>query len=136
MLQERLLERIGRLEEKADPHETLETRQINSILSHLSKLLNTRQGSVSIAPDFGVPDITNLPGENLLETRQKVEAVIQGVVQKYEPRLKNVKMYMQQEEKAEFSLKFRLEANLTEKEDVPVIFETVVSTEGKISISS
>ncbi len=136
MLQERLLERIGRLEENVDPHETLETRQINSIISHLSKLLNTRQGSVSIAPDFGVPDITNLPGENILETKQKVEAVIQGVVQKYEPRLKNVKMFMQQEEKAEFSLKFRLEANLTEKEDVPVIFETVVSTEGKISISS
>lgn len=136
MLQERLLERIGHLEENVDPHETLETRQINSIISHLSKLLNTRQGSVSIAPDFGVPDITNLPGENILETKQKVEAVIQGVVQKYEPRLKNVKMYMQQEEKAEFSLKFRLEANLTEKEDVPVIFETVVSTEGKISISS
>lgn len=136
MLQERLLERIGRLEENVDPHETLETRQINSIISHLSKLLNTRQGSVSIAPDFGVPDITNLPGENILETKQKVEAVIQGVVQKYEPRLKNVKMFMQQEETAEFSLKFRLEANLTEKEDVPVIFETVVSTEGKISISS
>lgn len=136
MLQERLLERIGRLEESVDPRETLESRQVKSIIAHLSKLLNTRQGSVSIAPDFGVPDITNLPGGNILETKQRVEAVIQGVVQKYEPRLKNVKMYMQQEGKVEFSLKFRLEANLTEKEDVPVIFETVVSTDGKISISS
>ncbi len=136
MFQERLLERLGHMEESVSSKETLETRLLNSIISHLSKLLNTRQGSVSIAPDFGVPDITNLPGGNILETRQRVEAIIQEVVEKYEPRLKNVKMRMHQDDKAELSLKFRLEANLTENEGVPVIFETVVSTDGKISISS
>ncbi len=43
---------------------------------------------------------------------------------------------MQHSEKEEFTLKFRLEANLAEQEDVPVIFETTVSTEGQVTISS
>jgi len=136
MFQERLLERLGHMEESVSSKEKLETRPLNSIISHLSKLLNTRQGSVSIAPDFGVPDITNLPGGNIMETRQRVEAIIQEVVEKYEPRLKNVKMRMHQDDKPGLSLKFRLEANLTENEGVPVVFETIVSTDGKISISS
>ena len=137
ILQERLLERIGRLEQPDTASvPTPSTRQVNSIISHLARLLNTRQGSVTIAPDFGVPDMTNIPGDNIQEARQRIEKVIQEVVQKYEPRLKNVKMVMQHEDSENFSLKFRLEANLAEQEEVPVIFETVVSTEGKISISS
>lgn len=137
MLQARLLERIGQLERVEDfkscPPATV---QINSIISHLVRLLNTRQGSVATAMDFGVPDITNIPGDNILETRQRIENVIQKVVEKYELRLKNIKMIMQHDEKDNFSLKFRLEANLTEQEKIPVIFETKVSTEGVISITS
>lgn len=137
MLQERLLERIGRLEEPASPSPpTPATRQVNSIISHLGRLLNTRQGSVAIALDYGVPDMTNIPGDNILEARQHIENIIQEVVQKYEPRLKNIKMIMQHEENEAFSLKFRLEANLSEHEEIPVIFETLVSTDGKVSISS
>lgn len=137
MHQERLLERIGRMEDEDNSASySNSSLQVNSIISHLAKLLNTRQGSAIIAPDFGVPDITNVPGDTIQETRQRLEKIIQRVVEKYEPRLCNVKMVMQHEEKEQFSLKFRLEANLAERPDVPVVFETVVSTEGKISISS
>lgn len=137
MYQERLLERIGRLEEAPiTPAQSSTTRQVNSIIAHLVKLLNTRQGSAAIASDFGVPDITNVPGDTIEETRKHIESVIQHVVQKYEPRLTHVKMIMQHEEKEKFSLRFRLEANLAAQENVPVIFETVVSTEGKISVTS
>ncbi|WP_051305477.1 type VI secretion system baseplate subunit TssE [Desulfogranum mediterraneum] len=137
ILQERLLERIGRLEEP-EPQQPLtpSARQVNSIIAHLLRLLNTRQGSVTIAPDFGVPDMTNIPGDSIQEARQRIEEVIQEVVQKYEPRLKDIRLIMQHEDQENFSLRFRLEANLAEQEEIPVIFETVVSTEGKISISS
>ena len=137
MYQERLLERIGRVENKDDSQaQSAVSLQVRSIISHLGKLLNTRQGSATIAPDFGVPDITNMPSDNIQETRENIEQIIQRVVQKYEPRLTNVRMIMQHEEKEKLSLRFRLEANLAEQQDIPVIFETVVSTEGKISISS
>ncbi len=136
MLQERLLERIGDLEKDRASHRSAPVaRQVHSIISHLTRLLNTRQGSVAIAHDFGVPDMTNIPGDNILETRQRIEGIIENVVQKYEPRLKNIKMFMQHDDKEKFSLRFRLEANLAEQEDVPVIFETVVSTEGRVTIS-
>lgn len=137
MHQERLLERIGRVERKtAASPQSPTSKQVASIIAYLGKLLNTRQGSAAIASDFGVPDITNIPGDTIQETRENIESVIQHVVQKYEPRLTNVKMTMQHEEKEKFTLRFRLEANLAEQKDVPVIFETVVSTEGKISITS
>ncbi len=137
MLQARLLERIANLEKDDEqPLQAPAASQINSIISHLSRLLNTRQGSVTIAPDFGVPDLTNIPDDNILEIRQRIERIIEKVVQKYEPRLCNVRMSMQHSEKEEFTLRFRLEANLAEQEDVPVIFETRVSTEGQVTISS
>ncbi len=137
MIQERLLERIANLEKKKDPDQPAHTvQQLNSIISHLTRLLNTRQGSVAIAPDFGVPDITNIPGNSIRDIRERIENIIEEVVRKYEPRLTNVKMIMQEDDRDNFSLRFRLEANLAEHDNIPVIFETVVSTEGRIIISS
>ncbi len=78
MLQERLLERIANLEKDDDKSVSAPaTSQINSIIAHLGKLLNTRQGSVSIAPDYGVPDMTNIPDDNILEIRQHIEEIIE-----------------------------------------------------------
>jgi type VI secretion system protein len=136
MLQPRLLERIQALEDPdRNEQQSPAMQQVNSIISHLSRLLNTRQGSVAIAPDYGVPDMTNIPGDSILDTRERIERVIGDVVRKYEPRLKNIRLIMQSDENEKFTLKFRLEANLAEKDDVPVVFETVVSTEGRITVS-
>ena len=110
MLRERLLERISSIEEakgrtQEAPVPVDETR---SILLHLGRLLNTRQGSVSIASDYGVPDMTNVPGDSIEEIRQNVEQILQRVVRKFEPRLAKVRMEMVQDDKQTFSLRFRL----------------------------
>ncbi len=137
MHQERLLERIGRLEEsKGLQPLPAASRQLKSIIYYLDKLLNTRQGSALIASDFGVPDITNISGETVQETRQHLERIIQKVIEKYEPRLSHIKMSMQHDDNNALSLRFRLEANLVDQEEIPVIFETVVSADGKISVNT
>ena len=38
---------------------------VDSILEHLRNILNSRHGSVMIAENYGMPDLTNFPGENL-----------------------------------------------------------------------
>lgn len=135
-MQERLLERIGHLETPGDVSaQTAVSREVNSIIQHLVRLLNTRQGSVSIAEDYGVPDMTNIPGSNIQESKTHMETTIQEVIMRYEPRLKQVRLIMEEDDNRQFSLKFRLEAKLAEREDIPVIFETVVSTDGKINVS-
>jgi type VI secretion system protein len=137
MLRERLFERIIRLEkeEKGKREKSAVTDETRSVLQHLSRLLNTRQGSVSTLPDYGVPDLTNVPGDSVQEIRQNVEQILQKVVQKYEPRLAKIRMIMNQSERDAFSLRFRIEAVLAGQEDVPVTFETVVSTDGHVGIS-
>ena len=137
MLRERLLERITRLEmeEKGDRISSAAADEIRSILQHLARLLNTRQGSVVTLPDYGVPDLTNVPGDSIQEIRQNVEQILQKVVRKYEPRLTKVRMIMNQSERNSFSLRFRIEAVLADQEDVPITFETVVSTDGHVGVS-
>lgn len=133
---ERLLERIHNLEDKRPADGTTAVKsEINSIIQHLVRLLNTRQGSVSIAEDYGVPDMTNVPGNTILESKNRIEETLRDVILRYEPRLKNIKLLMEEEDAMKFALKFRLEGRLTVREDIPVIFETVVSTDGKINVS-
>lgn len=137
MLRERLLERITNLEkeEKGErKKKSAAADETRSILQHLARLLNTRQGSVSILPDYGVPDLTNVPGDSIQEIRQNIEQILQKVVQKYEPRLAKVRMRMSQSERDAFALRFRIEAVLAEQENMPVTFETVVSTDGRVGI--
>jgi type VI secretion system protein len=137
MLRERLLERIIRLEkeERGEREKSASADETRSILQHLARLLNTRQGSVSTLPDYGVPDLTNVPGDSIQEIRQNIEQILQKVVRKYEPRLAKVRMRMSQSERDAFALRFRIEAVLAEQEDVPITFETVVSTDGRVGIN-
>jgi type VI secretion system protein len=92
MRDERLLERIYLLEKDPDRREGHDTtRQINSILNHLQRVLNTKQGSVLIADDYGIPDFTNLPGAFSTGSTHEVERIIKNVIEKYEPRLTKVR---------------------------------------------
>ncbi len=139
IIRERLLERISRLEddneEKKQQKSSSTTWESESIQLHLARLLNTRQGSVSIAPDYGVPDMTNVPGDSVQEIRQNIEQILQKVVRKYEPRLINTRLVMQETSKQSFDLQFRLEAVVAGHEDVSITFETVVTTDGRIGIT-
>lgn len=135
MRDERLLERIYLLEKNPDRREGHDpTRQINSILNHLQRVLNTKQGSVLIADDYGVPDFTNLPGAFSTGSTHEVERIIKNVIEKYEPRLTKVRASFLPQEEDMLALRFEVDARLATKENIPVTFETVVDAGGKIKI--
>ncbi len=60
MAEERLLERIRTWKNEPNRRSRGEPRrQIDSIVAHLRRILNTRQGNVPIADAYGVPDLTD-----------------------------------------------------------------------------
>jgi type VI secretion system protein len=136
MFKERLLERIKNLEEHSgEVLSSNASREISSISLHLQKLLNTHQGSVLIAEDYGVPDLTNLPGEGITDAGRRIERVITNVIRKYEPRLSNIRIKMESREDDLLTLRFKLEATLAQDKSIPVVFETVVRSDGKVNIA-
>ncbi|MFP4033938.1 MAG: type VI secretion system baseplate subunit TssE [Desulfovermiculus sp.] len=136
--EERLLERMRRVEEAAD--RTLDSSSgmlKNSITRHLRLILNTRQGSAQIAPDFGLPDFTNMISDTGPQSMETIQAEVRRVVLKYEPRLADIQVIHHQEKRGTTAgLTFRLSGNIRYKDrQIPVVFETVLEPDGKISIS-
>ena len=128
------------LERLADPRpdrplSVTENTQLlaDSILAHLRKLLNTRQGHVLTQPDYGMPDITEFV-QGLPDMVERVQQGIRQTIEKFEPRLRNVSVALAPE--AEWpSIRFEITAELvTDQEDASVWFETSVSPSGHISI--
>lgn len=133
--EERLLERI-RSRNKDPLRRSREDlgRTMDSVLGHLQRILNTRQGNVPIAEDFGVPDFTDLL-HGYPQSLRDFERSIRQTIRKYEPRLKAVRVSFVPIEEGAFSLRFQITGRLaTEDHQDPVFFESVVGSDGKISI--
>jgi type VI secretion system protein len=136
MREERLLERIRSWQQKPERRAREDPRRtIDSILRHLTRILNTKQGNVPIAEDYGIPDFTDF-ATSYLESVGGLERSLRQVIQRYEPRLKVQRVSFVPQEEGALSLRFDIVARLaTSGEKVPVHFETVVDTNGKVSIS-
>jgi type VI secretion system protein len=134
MREARLLERIRTWErdparrEREDPR-----RVIDSVLLHLHRILNTKQGNVPIAEDYGVPDFTDLL-YSYPESVRDIERTIRSAIQKYEPRLKAVKVTFIPQDADLLSLRFQIAARLSSESKTQVFFETIVDSDGKIEI--
>ncbi len=135
MREERLLERIRALKKNPERRGRKDPKRImDSVLDHLQKILNTRQGSVPIAEDYGVPDFTDLFHE-YPDSLRGVERAIRHTIQQYEPRLKGVRVAFLPQDEDSLVLRFQITAKLDmEDETVPVFFESVVDTDGKIKL--
>ncbi|MDK2955244.1 MAG: type secretion system protein [Desulfovibrionales bacterium] len=136
MREDRLLEQIRYIEDHPDKRGLSDpARVVASILSHLRKILNTRQGSALIAEDYGVPDFTDLASNFGLDAIPDIERSINQTILKYEPRLNNVKVVYVPQASDVLSVPFKLEAEIRlEDRVVPVVFETVLEADGRINI--
>ncbi len=110
--------------------------EVRSIIMHLRRLLNTRQGSVMIADDYGIPDFTAMAGDNYSEAVENMEQSIKRTIVKYEKRLRDVRIIIDKDQKDVFSIRFKLEAFMVGEEKIPVIFDTVFRSDGKFNINS
>jgi len=137
MYEERLLERIADLEAPSGRRKgTGVSRAVDSIIRHLQRMMNTRQGSVPIAEDYGVPDMTNFPAQDLAGAGKDIAGAIRDFIRTYEPRLDKVRVEFERRDENMLSLRFRLEGNLVRENKIPVLFETVVDADGKVSVMS
>ena len=129
-----LLERIDNPEQggyrlTADPHRTIE-----SVLTHLRKMLNVRQGSVATLPDYGIPDLNSLFTE-YPDAVQALRRIIRASLEKYEPRLRRVTVRYLPDEENPLILRFEIKARLAmDDQDSPIRFETVVGDNGKVRV--
>ena len=111
--------------------------EIDSILEHLRNVLNTRQGSVQIAENYGMPDLTNFPGENLSASVLELEKIIKTTIERYEPRLVNIKVNYSPVSSDNLTLKFGLSAEIIagfgEKRQA-IFFETIITSDGMVMV--
>ncbi|MCX8021880.1 MAG: type VI secretion system baseplate subunit TssE [Syntrophorhabdaceae bacterium] len=137
MYEERLIERIRNLEVSSERKTRDIPYIIDSILRHLQRLLNTRRGSVPIADDYGMPDFTSFEGTNLNEQAKEVAANIKNMILKYEPRLGKIQIIFIPDSDDMLSLKFKLQAEIIHVRDqvIPVEFETIISSDGRVKVS-
>lgn len=77
-----------------DLHQLSEENQIIlSVLDNMQRILNCRAGTLAHLPDYGLPDMTQIL-QGLPGTAHQVMAILSGVLLKYEPRLKSIKVAM------------------------------------------
>lgn len=136
MQEERLLERIARWGSGDGDRETASgDLLLDSVVRHLQRILNTRQGSVPIDPEFGVPDFTNLAGSYDTAFGGQIEQDIRRLIERYEPRLRSPQLRMREERLDALSLSFELTGSVVMGERVvPVRLATSVGSQGRIRI--
>ncbi|MEN4977844.1 type VI secretion system baseplate subunit TssE [Erwinia billingiae] len=70
-----------------------ENQVILSVLDNMQRILNCRAGTLAHLPDYGLPDMTQIL-QGLPGTAHQLMAALSGVLLKYEPRLKSIKVTM------------------------------------------
>lgn len=107
-----------------------------SILYHLTRMLNTRQGGPLIQPeDYGMVDITEI-STRFPDSIADVQKAIRITIEKYEPRLKNVQVEHVGEGVNLQTLKFKITAQLADRKGRDSLsFETVVDPSGEVQLN-
>ena len=127
---ERLLERIRSVEREPHRGAGNQSRCVESVLSHLQRLLNTRQGNVPIAADYGVPDFLHFL-QTHPESVHEIERSLKNCIDKYEPRLSGASVTYLPDQDETLTLRFQIIAGLTTQNGRKVYFETLVDTDGR-----
>lgn len=109
-------------------------RRVVSIMDHLGRMFNTRQGSLSHMSDYGLPDVSEIY-RKMPDGIEELQSAIKNAIERYEPRLINVRVVKREpEEGNEFRLMFILSGELAGGGGL-VRFQTTFTSIGKSSIA-
>jgi type VI secretion system protein len=135
MREERLIQRIRTWKKTPDRRDGEDPKRlIDSIVRHLERILNTRRGSVGIAHDYGIPDLTDFRS-GFPDSVRDLEMTIRDTIEKFEPRLKSVRVKFVPQDVNMLSVTFQIVAQLAlEDEKTPVMFESMMGSDGKVMI--
>ena len=107
-------------------------RIIVSIMDHLNRIFNTRTGSIPHLKDYGLPDISEIYRKMPDGIDELIDAV-QRTVERYEPRLKNIRVVQLDDDVLGARLVLILSGELQEGELVR--FQTTFISTGNSTIS-
>lgn len=135
-MRQRFLERLRRAERGGEDPGSVDSKSVlDSVQRHLLLLLNTQRGSAQIAGDYGIPDFFSLLGMGDVEALRRLEVLLEDVIGKYEPRLKDIEVKVVNKDDYGLDLHMQLSGSLAlENETLPVSFETVLDSGGRIRI--
>ena len=130
-----LFERIRRGEQGGERSlRVAPEEQAESVMRHLQKMLNVRQGGVPALPSYGMPDFNDMIFR-FPDAIFEIQRAIRRSIEEYEPRLKRVRVTHVVDEDDPLNLRFEIRAQLvTGTLQESIWFETIVDTAGHISV--
>ncbi len=135
MVQVRLLERLHSHESEESAPGVLYENVVQSILSHVHNILCTRNGTVLIDDDYGMPDVFFSQGIRFRESTSRMSNAIVSVIRKFEPRLKNVTIQQLSDKDDLLMQKFGVKGYLADTSAQSIEFIVTISSEAKITVS-
>ena len=108
------------------------SRRILSIMDHLKRMFNTRAGSLSHLPGYGLPDISEIY-RKMPRGVEELQDAIARAIEMFEPRLINAKVTPGESQDDRFRLVFLIWAEL--KDGGRVRFQTTFTSMGISTIA-
>ena len=110
----------------------IKNRRVISLMDHLNRLFNTREGSLTHLKDYGLPDISEIY-RKMPHGIEELQEAIKRAVEAYEPRMQRVKVVPRDAEGDKFKLVFIISGEL--KGGGMVRFQTTFTSMGNSSIA-
>ena len=110
----------------------IKSRRIISIMDHLNRMFNTREGSIAHLKGYGLPDISEIY-RKMPHGIEELQSAIKKTVETYEPRMANIQVLPKDSEGDKFKLVFIISGNM--KGGGVVRFQTTFTSQGQSSIA-
>ena len=106
-------------------------QQLHSILGNLRRLFNARRGGLRHLPEYGLPDLSDVTASDADEV-EGVRLAIRDAVQRFEPRLQQVRVQREPSPRDASHLVFLLSAEL--RPSGRVRFQTTIRASEPVEI--
>ena len=108
-----------------------------AVREHLLLLLNTRQGSISHLPEYGMPDLSDYY-KGFPDSLVQLADALKGSIAKYEPRISDLKVVLASTSHTGFEAIFSINGILWGDSGEPekVEFKTTVKGDGRTRIET
>ena len=107
---------------------------VASVRRNLVRLLNARHGFSQALPDYGLPALTDLTVGSA-DYVAVIQEAVRTAIEKYEPRLRRVRVSRVVDEEAKQKLSFRIDAVLIGRSgEHRVCYETELAGSGQFSV--
>lgn len=137
MPEERLLEKLRRWSTTGPllPASSSEGELLNSVTSHIRQILNTQQGSVPIAEDYGLPNTNELFTHFNPAVKEDLAEKLTEVLTRYEPRLREVKVEVFNPNRATMQIRCQITGKIVSgTQEIPVYLTSLLTQRGRVIV--